>query len=84
MNKKILSSLITTILIISILAFPAPYVSASNDPEIIFKISLDSGPIGVSVTVSGNTTNNVNSTYPVYVYWSSTKPTATGIEYGYG
>ena len=83
-NKKILSSLITTILIISILAFPAPYVSASRDDDIIFKISLDSGPIGVSVTVSGNTTNNVNSTYPVYVYWSTDEPKATSIEYGYG
>ncbi len=85
MNKKILSSLITTLLIISILAFPAPYVSADENDDLIFKLSLDEGPIGVTVTVSGNTTQEINSTYPVYIYWctDANYPGAPGME-GYG
>jgi len=85
LNKRILSSLITTILIVSILTLPAPFVAATENDDIIYKLSLDEGPIGVSVTVSGNTTQVINSTYPVKIYWctNDTYPGAAGEGYGY-
>jgi len=84
LNKKILSSLITTILIVSILALPAPYAEAVNYDKLIDEISPTSGPIGVTVTVNGTAPTEINETYPVKIYWSIMQPTAGGIEYGYG
>jgi len=86
LNKKILSSLITTLLIVSILAIPVPPVAASKDPNLIYKSSLSEGPMGVSVTVSGNTTQVINSTYPVKIYWCKADqvPDVAGEGYGYG
>jgi len=84
LNKKILSSLITTLLIISILALPTPYTEALNYDELIDEISPTSGPIGVTVTVNGTAPTEINETYPVKIYWSTEQPTASGIEYGYG
>jgi len=89
LNKRILSSLITTILIISILTLPAPYAGAAEDDTLIYKLSLKKGPIGVSVTVSGNTSTatvdyEVNATYKVRIYWC-TDPNYVGAgSEGYG
>ena len=84
MNKKILSSLITTLLIVSILAIPAPYVEAANYDDLIDTVSPTSGPIGATVTVSGTAPHNITEDYPVEIYWSYTEPNATSVEYGYG
>jgi len=83
-NKKILSSLVTTILIVSILTLPAPYVEATKDIDLINLLSPDEGPIGVSVTVNGTTDKKINE-YPVKIYWSgsTTEPTPETTEYGY-
>lgn len=83
-NKRILSSLITTILIISIIAIPAPYVEADANENIISEISPAKGPIGLSVTVKGTTEETISETSPVKIYWASTEPTAQTAEYGYG
>jgi len=83
-EKKILSSLITTILIASILMLPAPYAAATNYKDLIDTISPTSGPIGVSVTVSGKAPKAIDGDYPVKIYWSSTKPETTKTEYEYG
>ena len=84
LNKKILSSLITTILIVSILVFPTPYVGAAPDLDLIDELSLDEGPIGVSVTINGTTDVEINETYPVKIYWSTSLPTAATVESKYG
>jgi len=84
LNKKILSSLITTILIVSILVFPTPYVGATRDDNLIDKLSLSEGPIGVSVTINGTTDVEINETYPVKIYWSTSEPTVGTVESKYG
>jgi len=83
LNKKILSSLITTILIVSILTLPAP-IATAKDIELIDKISLSSGPIGVTVTVNGTADIDINATYPVQIYWCKQDPPYKGYGYGYG
>ena len=83
LNKKILSSLITTLLIVSILAIPAPYVEAAKYEDLIDTISPDSGPIGVTVTVNGTAPDDITEDYPVKIYWSYEQPEAKKVEYGY-
>ena len=83
LNKRILASLITTLLIVSILSIPTPYIKAAKYDDLIEKISPTSGPIGVTVTVEGTAPHNITEDYPVQIYWSYTEPTVTTVEYGY-
>ncbi len=84
-HKRILSSLITTLLIISILAFPPSFATALYD-SLIDTISPTEGPIGVSVTVSGEAPEAISEDYPVKIYWSTEAqlPSEAGYGYGYG
>jgi len=81
-KKKILSSLITTILIVSILAIPAPYAQASVHEDLIKTITPPSGKAGTLVTINGSAPESIE-TYPVNIYWSNSTPTAETVE-GYG
>jgi len=84
-HKKILSSLITTLLIISILAFPSPLVEAKYAALIDDDAtSPTSGPIGVTVTVSGEAPKAIDEDYPVKIYWCVQEPPYKGAGYGYG
>ena len=83
MNKRILASLITTLLIVSILSIPTPYIRAAKYDDLIEEISPTSGPIGVTVTVEGTAPADIDEDHPVKIYWSQTEPVATNIEYGY-
>jgi len=90
LNKKILSSLITTILIISILTLPAPTAQAATYPDLIKTISPSSGKVKTTVTVTGTAPSDITPEHPVEIYWSYAEPTEATVEgygyenYGYG
>jgi len=65
-NKKILSSLITTILIISVLAFPVPQTQASNVTVLLNNKAHYKATVGETVVVNGT---NPTPGGLVRVYW---------------
>jgi len=84
-NKKIVSSLITTILIVSILALPTPLTEAQVEYVTIDSITKTSGKVGDKVTISGKVPTAGG---PVGIYWDTWEnkltekySTATGYAY---
>ena len=66
MNKKILSSLITTLLIVSVLVMPLPQFTYADVLQVT--LSKDTGNVGDKITVSGYVTAVVGN---VSIYWDS-------------
>ena len=66
MNKKILSSLIITMLIVSVLVMPLPQFTSAEVLQVT--LSADIGNVGDEITVSGYVTAVVGN---VSIYWDS-------------